>query len=391
VHCLALLASTTVAFALFVAAAPHWLDRRSPALKVQRYDPQPEAEAAPPPRLFERREDPADPREWRYFLGPHRADALFSISGNSNLAYDPWTYVRDAGNVVTTFVWVEHPRREWTWKSNSLGCREDHELDDPPRDIRVLVAGDSHTCGVCSDDESFANLVEAQLAHTHAGRSVEVLNAGLGGYTFLNYLGTFLRFRSFAPEVFVVAVFGGNDFAELLPMYLYFAHQPWSSMTAAESQRRDLGLKVSPEAMGQGMAGIDTFRTWPWYEAVMVRASLQICEEMKRVAENYHSKLIVVFIPCPFDFAWRDPPQKLVKTRAALELRDSDMRIPRDMSDAFLKGLAERGITTLDMRPIFEREPGPPYWRADFHLDVRGHELVARELRPLVDAALADE
>jgi hypothetical protein len=334
-------------------------------------------------------EDPVDPREWRHFLTEDEAHRCFGFRGDARLAYDPWVYFRDAGNLRDDFPNPQHEGRKWTWRTNSLGCREDRELDVPPREVRVLVAGDSHTCGLCNNDESFANVLEARLAGSRAGRSVEVLNAGLGGYSFHHYLGTLLRFRSFAPQVAVVTVFGGNDFAELCLLEAQFAGRPLPPMSPEQHARRKSALKLSGDALGQGLNALDTFRAWPEEEQVSVRTAVDLCDEMRRVAERNGTQLIVAFLPAPFDFHWEKLPQRAADARAALGFADADLEVNRRMGAAFLEGLRGRGIRTLDLRPLFEREPAPPYWRLDFHLDVRGHALVAEALEPLVASALA--
>ncbi len=109
---------------------------------------------------------------------------------------------------------------------------------------------------------------------------------------------------------------------------------------------------------------------------------------MRDVAQGYGTKMILVFIPAPFDFKWDKLPKRALDARAALELTDEDMAISRRMGTSFLEGLRAAGLPVLDMRPIFEREATPPFWRVDFHINLRGQELIAEALKPLVSAAL---
>ncbi len=385
---LALSASSVIAALIFAAVWPWLKNRETESVRIQRLQ-RPEGSTAQRSGASGAASlDPATPQEWRYFLTEDEADSYFFVRSNNRMVFDPWTYMRDAGNLDEMIPRREHPAGKYRWQSNSLGCREDHELDDPPRDWRVLVAGDSHTCGLCNDEESFANLLEAGLAREYAGKSVEVLNAALGGYSFYNYFGTLLRLRSFKPQLFVIGVFGGNDFAELLPLEFQFKNRPWDTMSEREQERRAAAMEVSYAAMGQGLNSIDTFRAWPHEEPLMVRSAIELCEQMRDVAQGYGTKLIVVFIPAPFDFKWDKLPQRALDARAALELTDEDMAINRRMGTSFLEGLRAAGLPVLDMRPIFEREATPPYWRVDFHINLRGQELIAEALKPLVSAAL---
>jgi hypothetical protein len=90
--------------------------------------------------------------------------------------------------------------------------------------LRILVTGDSHTDGVCNNSESFTNLLEAELSAAHPGEAIEALNAGKGAYSFYNYLGVLERLLPLRPDVFVVAVYGGNDFVESLALRHTFEH-----------------------------------------------------------------------------------------------------------------------------------------------------------------------
>ncbi len=340
-------------------------------------------------RGFEVKLDPRDPREWCFFMNERQVSKYFSIVNDEGQVYDPWVYCRDVGNVNMELPWAEHPGGKFLWKSNSLGCREDHELSMPPRDLRVLVAGDSHTCGVCNDDESYANRLEALIAKTRAGKSVEVLNAGLGGYTFYSYLGTILRLRTFKPQVFVVGVFGGNDFLELLPLYLHFTGKPWVTLTEQQDGRRARALKISADAMSQGLAVIDAFRNVPRDEQLVLQGSAELCAEIQRTSKVCGARLIVVYIPSPFENFRYASDERVACAKLALQLTDADLQIWTRLGDGLLKSLRELGVESIDMRPIFKAESEPPFWKGDYHLNLRGDELVARALEPLVEAALS--
>ncbi|MEO6709156.1 MAG: SGNH/GDSL hydrolase family protein [Planctomycetota bacterium] len=331
---------------------------------------------------------PRDPKEWRYHLSVVQASKLYRITDDPIQVYDPWVYCRDAGNVTLEMDWKEHPAGKFTWKTNSLGCREDHELGVPPAELRVLVAGDSHTCGLCNDDESYPNRLEASIASARGGKSVEVLNAALGGYSFYNYLGTLLRLRDFEPQVFVVGVFGGNDLNELLPLYLPFHGKPWTALSREQEERRSRGLDVSPDAMGQGFATLDAFRNFPREAELALRGSLELCGEIQRTASACGARLVVVYIPSPFEIASYESDARVPRIRSALELTEADLGLLFRLSDGLTSGMREQGIELLDMRKLFAAEPEPPYWKEDFHLSLRGHELIAQALEPLVAAKL---
>ena len=386
---LALLVGSVIAFTGGFAARKLLFPPESGSvrLEVLARDQEPGMPRRPPEAEgFEVKPDPLDPREWRYFLNERQAARFYPPGDDGRQVYDPWVYVRDVGNLELRLPWKEHPRGEFVWRSNSLGCREDHELATPPAERRVLVAGDSHACGVCDDAESFANLLEARLAAD--GRTTEVLNAALGGYTLQNYFGTLLRLREFQPRVFVVTVFGGNDFHELLPLHLRFSGQPWRQLTAEEARRRDAALAAAPDAMGQGFATLDFFRVWPEARNLARRGARELFTEMQVTARARGVELVVAYLPSPFELSDYADDERVVRVREILELGDTDTRMLRDLGNGLLADLAAIGVRAVDLRAILAREPSPPFWKGDYHLDLRGHALVAEALEAPVRALL---
>jgi lysophospholipase L1-like esterase len=393
VRLLTLLVSSAAAVLAAWSAWPFVVEARARNLELTvlpREDEPGPARRPPETAGFELKADPVDPREWRYFLNERQVSRFAVIREDSGQVYDPWVYCRDAGKLSIPMPWKEHPDGKFTWKSNSLGCREDHEVATPAPDLRVLVAGDSHTCGVCNNAESYANRLEARLAHARPGRTVEVLNAGLGGYTFYSYLGTLLRLRDFAPAVFVVGVFGGNDFDEFLALHLRFEGVPWRQLTAEQVDRRRKAVEDAPEAMGQGFASLDAFRNWPESQELAVRGSVELCGEIQRTARVHGARVIVVYLPSPFEVSPYEQDERIARLQETLALDDADLLRFAELSDGFLNGVRALGVETIDMRAAFAAEPEPPFWRGDFHLNLRGHELVAAALEPAVASALAD-
>lgn len=386
----ALTISCAAAAAIFVVGW-RWLEKRRVArldLRVgERVDlrwQRPETT-----RGYDLKLDPVDPREWRFYLEQRRAERFFPRGNVKRYAYDPWTYIREVGGVYMKLKWPEHPDRQWIWHTNDLGCREDAKVSDPPPPLRVLIAGDSHACGLCNNSETFASHLERRIGGAR-GEPIEALNAALGGYTFFNYLGTLYRFRAFDPQVMVVTVFGGNDFAELLPLYLYFSGEEWRELDPQELVERTAGVKASPEAMGQGMAALHALKYWPEMSTRLVEVAAKLSAEIARAARVEGAEPVFVFIPSPFELRWPDPPTSIARAREALKLEERDFEVATRMADDFLARLRAEGMTAIDMRPAFAAEPKPPYWRCDFHLDLRGHELVAQALEPAISALLPE-
>jgi hypothetical protein len=383
---LALAISCCVA-ALLLWAGLHWMSSRAPkALEIRRPTPPPPARVAGSRHLedvFGEAPIPARPEDWVFYLPQDVAGVFYTFGEFAQ--YDAWTYSRPKPVKDQVMPWPEHPAGKVITNLNSQGCREDHELSDPPCDLRVLVAGDSHTYGVVDDPEVFTQIVEGALGKRRPGRSLEVLNAGSGGYSFFNYLGTWFRFRAFKPQVFVVTVFGGNDFGELLGTGLHFTGQPWPAEPPQRPGRRTALFEAAPYAMAQGLDSIETWRTWPDELENSLRDAVYLCREAQRCAQADGARFVVVFLPSPFALSWpegRRPGETVVRAYA---LQPEDFERQSGAEARFLASLREAGIEVIDMTPAFAAEPIPPYWLHDQHLSTRGHALTAEALLPVLD------
>jgi lysophospholipase L1-like esterase len=325
--------------------------------------------------------------DWKYFLDYGQVEKIFTL-GDGLSMYDPWTYTRPMPFLMRKTRWRSHPDLCWTMRTNGLGLREDHELSATPADLRVLVAGDSHTFGVCSNNESFPNLLEERLRALHPGRTVEVINAGQAGYSFYNYFGTLLRFEAFAPQVFVVAVYGGNDFGEAVYLYHRFRGTKPSQWKRRSLAIRNEALKDAPYAMGQCYNSLFSFAHQPGQLDIARQASIQICKEIDQVCRARGIELVVVHIPAACDCRWTKPHRDVERALAEIDLRPDELEGNRILGADLVRALDESGIATLDMVPIFAEQPAPPYWNEDLHMDVTAHRLIAEALEPFVEARL---
>jgi lysophospholipase L1-like esterase len=331
--------------------------------------------------------DPATPQEWRWFVPEDLARQVFPI-GREDIRYEPWTHFRQQGGLHRRVDWPEAPEGGFELRTNRQGLREDREIPSPPADRRVLVAGDSHTFGYCANADSFANLLEARLSAERPLERVEVLNAASPGFTFYEYEGTLHRFRAFEPQVFVVGVYAGNDFAELGAVYPVFFGKPLGSLSAEQMELRAKARGAAPYSMGQCFNSISRFRWHPEEAELLVGLAAQICGRMQGICELRKCRMIVVLLPAACDCNWRGSHEDMEHARSLLELSEAENRINDELASSFLAQLASAGIDALDMRPIFDAQAEPPYWRTDLHLSTSGQRLVAEALLPVVEARL---
>ena len=347
-------------------AAPPPAEARPSALEVER--------PIFPRSAFRRRPIPADEVQ-RFFHQPPEF-----------IEHDPHAYFRHRANLNLENTWASHPSGTLGIVTNSIGLREDGEPIAGRPDLRVLVTGDSHTDGVCKNAESFANLLESGLAASRPGSTVDVLNAAKGSYSFYNYLGVLERFLPLRPDVFVVAVYGGNDFAEALGLHHHFAGTPMDDPTRYWGQVEE-ALKHHRTSLPQCFLALKHFAYYPQAIDAALQAARDVTTEIQVTCLRRGVRLVVVYLPPVTDVDWGASAQGFAGVARALELGLEQLALTDRMADSYLEFLRQSGIDHLDLRPAFRAADEPLYWEEDDHLNLAGHRLAAQHLQPRVEEA----
>jgi len=330
----------------------------------------------------------------RFPIPESLAKRLFPIRRRDQ-PFDPLTYVRHLANRDDVFGCEEHAGGTFRMRTNSLGMREDTEPSAVPPDLRILVTGDSHVDGVCDNSESFPNVLEAQLARAHPGRSIEALNAAKGSFNFYSYVGTLEKFLDLRPDVFVVAVYGPNDFEETLSAYHFFAGTPRPPGAATYREEIRKAIAIRETWLAQEGLSLKYFQRNPGEIPVALAAAELALLDIEDLCRDRSIGLLVVYLPGLFDTyrrrGVRDEATEALMHRLdeALELETADLGVHDRMADELLQFLAARGIATLDARAVFAGKTGPFFWKADFHLDVDGHRAIGEALVPAIEQLAA--
>jgi lysophospholipase L1-like esterase len=160
-----------------------------------------------------------DPTMVAAFHNPHWERWADPAWGNpSPRAYraEPTLGYEHAPGVVEHVALAAHPAGGFEFRTDALGLRRDGEVGAAGPVRRVLVLGDSHTDGYVDNRDSFSTLLEHALRRDAGDDAIEVLNAGVVGYSpaqaalWYGVHGVALR-----PEVVVLVLYAGNDVAEL--------------------------------------------------------------------------------------------------------------------------------------------------------------------------------
>lgn len=115
-------------------------------------------------------------------------------------------------------IWAIWPHRSYHVQTNGDGFRNEAEVDD--KKIRILAVGDSFTFGpYVANEDTWPSWLEAILnARLFPSASVQVLNAGIAGYTIEDELA-YIRDKGprLNPDLVILGV-SANDISDLRPM-----------------------------------------------------------------------------------------------------------------------------------------------------------------------------
>ncbi|MGE3174944.1 MAG: SGNH/GDSL hydrolase family protein [Planctomycetota bacterium] len=347
--------------------------------------------AAEPPAPGERDGDAQDeppPGPPHGPLPPNDAGALFPqlVTWPDRFVYDPHTHFWELPHVRFEVPFPAHPAKVWTMQTNDRGFRNARDTAVARPDLRVLVAGDSHTAGLVAIEETFCALTERLLRTARQGRTVEVLNAGKGGYSFYNYLGTLEKHLELRPHVFVLAVYGGNDFVESLTLHRYFERRATPPGRGAEWRERfDAAREGHTELLAQfawqvaHLAGDDAL------QAEALAAATGVTAGIARRCAEHGIRFVCMYVPPAADVQPAVLRGELGEFARAMDLDDDALRTTQRLAARYLAAVRELGVDVLDLTPAFARSDRELYWITDHHLDVDGNALVAELLAAQLD------
>lgn len=184
---------------------------------------------------------------------PRREESELSTDADvaeaQRLGWIPWPSAVQSATRIP-----EHPRGYVEVRRNRQSLREDSDVpwQPPPGTRRIVCVGDSHTDGVCWNEESYPNRLETLLnatddansAHSPglsnssnssnqpraadavrsdrasgepASRRLDVVNAGFGPSSPYQQLWAYERVhRRLRPDLLIVSFYAGNDLADLM-------------------------------------------------------------------------------------------------------------------------------------------------------------------------------
>lgn len=337
-----------------------------------------------------------------------------------------WIAQPNSTNVVDTH--GEHRLSRIPLKTNWCGLREDDDTktEKAAGVSRILVVGDSHTEGIVLNQESFANVLEAQL-----GSRYEVLNAGKGMTSpyqqFWSYKHVYSRFH---PDFLIIGFYAGNDLLDLMlqqdrihlqwdgehyvhaeptslagvhmtldgtpkweRVLLKFAtframvHVGWQLSEPRRFRTRSKGSgeyfdrlesagNLYPAPTWQGLNQSYFFKRYPeeWTEAVKMLRNVLL--RFKTTASEAGIDLALIVIPT---FRQIDT-DVVIEAAKLLRLNEHDLNTDERLCDLTVKMCGELDIPVIDMREAMKQSEEKLFWSFDHHINVAAHRLIAETL-----------
>ncbi len=290
--------------------------------------------------------------------------------------------------------------------ANSQGLRDDEvEIPKPPGVFRILALGDSFTVGAnVEQDDAYPQVLERLLNDSGKGR-IEVVNAGVGGWSpfqyaqFLDNYG--LRYE---PDLVLVGLFVGNDifvdrFAPDQTMTAVLgrrvskaaADDPWIAPRVFAYQNSHIVralMRSNPEMLEFSREKCDEFTdtyiiiqkdrvgahraAQPADQMVLAEQNVGEIRRISQSAADLGAGLAVFIFP--------DENQLNAALQAEVippgELADYDF----DQPQKYLREqFTAAGINWLDLLDVFRSDPRCLYMN-DTHWIAAGHELVAQKI-----------
>jgi lysophospholipase L1-like esterase len=293
--------------------------------------------------------------------------------------------------------WAHQPGQEGIFETpqlrtfvriNQKGLRDrEHSYERPNDTRRILVIGDSFAWGYgVEESERFSQLLETSLG-------VEVINAGVSGYStdqeLLWFRGEGIKYET----DLVLLVFAGNDIGEndrQLVHTIYYKPQfvreegqliltgypvprtsPQGRFIYSLSQRSALAyflvqryfdllafyrnFRVNADNANSSVSGISSARE-PF------GLTIALLDEMRNIAESKEARFMIVAT----DRWWNGPSGQTYKD--------------------FIDTLQTEGFSVLDVEAMPGFDPGEMLIPDDGHWSRAGHEFVAEKIKDLIES-----
>ncbi|AXG69436.1 GDSL-like lipase/acylhydrolase [Kordia sp. SMS9] len=318
-----------------------------------------------------------------YFIEVNRIQTFFAFTSDKQSEYfipDSTTMFLHKPNIHIYDNWGTPEQKISTERrTNNLGFRDDADvIDKKPNEVRVLVAGDSHTDGVLRyNTQSFVNIWEEKLNATDTTRNYNCLNGGVGYYTFRNYHGFLKKFAYLKPDVFLINVFTGNDFRETVK----FEDDRTSVANIYKSwymrfRRKFQSAEQQAFPYIQGIEQQLYFESFPNEKERSMQIAKKYLLQIKELCKQQNIRLIITLLPSRIEVK----PEFHKEIQTLFNLDAKTMNTNRELTATLINFLQEQHIEYLDLTPSLLDSTEKLYWDEDLHINPKAHELIGEFL-----------
>ena len=273
---------------------------------------------------------------------------------------------------------------------------EEFQREKPPGETRVLLIGDSQIYGTgVPQNQTIPHLLQSRLRES-TGEPYRVFNLGIAGATPADYADVAERFKDYAPDVVLVAVYPDNDVVDsesaiawlkrreiyrvldlTLNSLLEGCPYPWVRRYRAEPVYREAACRAEMNPFLLARAALPDNEAYYRELAQAFDATPFVRENLLRIRQTFpKARFAVVVLPSKYqtDTAYFPELRKIGFTLPDHVLDDPVQRRMRAWA-------AAQGIDLLDLLPPLRaadaREGVALYHPIDNHFNPSGNAVIA--------------
>lgn len=285
-------------------------------------------------------------------------------------------------NVSRKFNWPEHPLGKIVMKTNNLGFRNDNDtrISKGNGTKRILITGDSHTDGVLYNSESVATKLGTYLKSEYSDQQFETFNGGNGYYGPQNYLGVLKKFLPLEPDAFVVIIYTGNDYLDGVRI------ESENGRLETPQRPNDYFDKLwEVDGLYSGFTGqylnqLKFFNTYPEYADTALAIMTENLSEIQNICTINNIQLMAVFLPTKLDTEPETDQERIDEVFEIMDFNQENIQEDQLMSVALAMWMDKNHIPYLDLYDAFVNSKQELFWRADYHVNQKGHNILAKQI-----------
>ena len=280
--------------------------------------------------------------------------------------------------------WPEYEGGKIVLATNNLGFRnaQDTAEQKHPGQQRIFILGDSHIDGVLPNNDNVAYHLQQRLNTRLPPPGAEVLNLGTGYHTFENYRGMVEKFAYLLPDAVVVIVYTGNDFLETIMQAVGNRQiaNPERDAAYYSVLQQLLALERGPALIAQGFNQLYFFKHFPQLQSIALEFAQQSLAAINDHAAANQIALLVLLLPTKPDAESHYDAAALEQAVASVGFSAADLAINRRLTQTLAQWLTANGIAHRDLLEDFKNGADEYFWRRDYHINHKGHALIAKIL-----------